>query len=146
MSRKYNVTARLLSAYNKYVTEFQKKSTAWAKRGYAPVDNTTLSYEDYVAQRGFLKARGVAAGNITKKIISMQFYEMNEASAQRIMLDLKLLGIETLDGEKITIEKLKRGLGKRALSVINEALKQHGYAGGYERAQWITEHIYEDSL
>lgn len=158
MSRKYNKSDawlvaqarrqadRLLNAYERYVSSFEAKKTSWAKTNWKPADADVLSYQDYLSQRELLKSRGVAAGNITKKIISMQFYSINEASAQRLMLDLKLLGIETLDGETVTIEKLKRGLNKKALTVINEALKQHGFSSGYERANWITDHIYEDSL
>ena len=158
MSKKYNKSEawliaqarrkadRLLNAYNKYVADFEAKRKTWETKKWKPADTDILSYQDYLSQRDFLKSKKIAAGNITRKIISMQFYQISEASAERIMLKLKLLGIETIEGEKITIEKLKRGLNRAAITVINNALKTHGYADSYERAEWITETVYYDSL
>lgn len=146
MSRKYNVTTRLLQAYNKYIDQFNKRTAIWAKKGYSPVDPKALSFDDFVANRTYLKGRGIAPGNVTRTIISQQLYQFNQAQAERLKKELELAGITKIGNQNITIEKLKAGLGKDALSLLNQVLREQGLESGYERAQWITEHIYEDSL
>lgn len=147
MSRNYNITNRMLKAYEKYVTDFQKRTTAWVKKGFTPKTTVALSYEDYVANRQLLKTgkHPVAAGNITRVIISKQLYEFNQTQAEALVAELKAKSIETLGGQKITVERIKAGLGRAALSELNNILKAEGKSG-YERAQYITEHVYEDSL
>lgn len=146
MSRKYNATTRLLNAYSKYTSQLANRTAIWAKKGYTPVDPTALSFEDFVANRTYLKSRGIAPGNITRTIISQQLYMFNQAQATALVEELAGMGITAIGGKKITIEAIKAGMGKDALSALNEALKDKGLASGYERAQYITEHIYEDSL
>lgn len=146
MSRKYNTTTRLLNAYRKYTDQLAKRTAIWAKKGYTPVDSTALSFEDFVANRAYLKSIGVAAGNVTRTIISKQLYAFNQSQAEALLTELHSFGITTIYGKKITIEAIKAGMGKDALSALNEALKEAGLESGYERAAYISEHIYEDSL
>lgn len=110
------------------------------------MDPLALSYADYVANRTYLKSKGVAAGNVTRTIISQQLYAFSQNQALALMDELEALGITSLGGMKVTIEALKGGLGKLALSEINDALKASGMMSGYERSDWITEHIYADSI
>lgn len=146
MSRKYNATTRLLNAYSRYTSQLASRIAIWNKKGYTPVDPTALSFEDFVANRDFLKSRGVAAGNATRVIISQQLYAFSQSQAESLLNELSALGINYIDNKKITIESLKAGMGNNALSELNEALKARGIASGYERAKYISEHIYEDSL
>lgn len=146
MARNYNATTRLLNAYSKYVNQLNKRTAVWAKKGYIPVDPTPLSFEDFVANRELLKAKGVNRGNITNMLISQQLYEFNSRQASALLEQLTNLGITEIDGVKITLDKLKSGMGYKALSELNKALKASGIDSGYERAQWITENVYADSL
>lgn len=146
MARKYNKQTRLLSAYNRYVDKLNKRSAFWYKRGYTPVDTTPLSFADFVANRDYLRSRGVAAGNITNVIISQQLYQFNQAQAVNLIEALSEFGITSINNKKITVDYIKSGGGKEALSALNEALKASGTDSGYERAQFITETIYADSL
>lgn len=145
MSRKYNTTTRLLNAYSNYVSQLTKRTAVWAKRGYVPVDPTPLSFDDFVANRELYKSRGVNRGNITNTIISTQLYEFNQSQATALIKSLNDFGITKIDGQKITLEKLKAGLGKKALSELNKALTASGVESGYDRANWIAENIYVDS-
>lgn len=152
MSRKYNTAARMLKAYQNYVQTFEKRVTKLLQRGYEPIAPDMLSFEEFKGNRAYLAKMGVAPGNITRTIVSRQLYQFNQAQAEDMMMALKELGIiddkdRTLYGYRVTIESLrsKGGLGDEALSMINDTLKQRGLTGS-ERAAWITEHIYEDSL
>lgn len=146
MSRKYNAATRLLNAYGKYTEQLAKRTAIWAKKGYTPVDPTALSFEDFVANREYLKSRGIAAGNVTRTIISQQLYAFNQSQAEALIKELAGMGITSIKGKKLSLEAIKAGGGKDALSALNEALKAAGMESGYERAQYITEHIYEDSI
>ena len=146
MSRKYNATTRLLNAYSKYTTQLANRTAIWAKKGHTPVDPTALSFEDFVANRTYLKSKGIAAGNVTRTIISQQLYAFSQSQAEALLNELTGMGITAIGGKKITIEAIKAGMGKDALSALNEALKDSGLESGYERAQYISEHIYEDSI
>lgn len=146
MARQYNKSLRLLKAYNKYVDVLNKRVGIWSKKGYTPVDTTPLSFEDYVANREFLASRGIASGNITNMIVSQQLYEFNQAQASNLVNMLKSYGITSINGKRLTVEFIKAGGGKEALSVLNDLLKMSGVESGYERSQIITENIYQDSL
>ena len=151
MSRKYNVSNRLAKAYENYLTQFTRRSAARLAKGYQIVAPKALNFEEYKINRAAQKNLGVASGNITKTIISQQIYEFSQAQAEDLYSALGELGIiseedMTIYGTKVTLEALKSkgGLGKEALSLINDKLKDLGLSG-YERAAWITERIYEDS-
>lgn len=135
MSRKYNATTRLLNAYQKYINQLNQRTAIWARKGYSPVDPTALSFEDFVANRQYLKSRGVAAGNVTRTIISQQLYAFNQSQATRLVEELKNMGVTQAGGRKLTVESVKAGLGKDALSTLNSLLKEQGLDSGYERAQ-----------
>lgn len=146
MSRKYNATGRLLNAYQKYIGELSKRTAIWARKGYMPVDPGALSFDDFVANREYLKGKGVASGNLTRTIISQQLYAFSQTQAVNMVQALADMGITVIGGKKITVEAIKSGLGRDALSALNAELKAQGIQSGYERSQWITENIYEDSL
>lgn len=146
MSRKYNVQTRLLKAYERYTEVLSKRSANFMKHGYTPVDTTPLSFNDYVANREYLAGRGIATGNITNKIVAMQLYEFSKKQAKTLLEELTNAGITKIDGKKITLESLKAGGGNEAMSLLNEVLKQRGITSGYERAEWMTENFYQDSL
>lgn len=146
MARQYNKSLRLLKAYSKYVDVLNKRAGVWNKKGYIPVDTTPLSFEDYVANREYLASRGVASGNITNMIVSQQLYEFNQAQATNLVNMLKDFGITSINGKRLTVEFIKSGGGKEALSVLNDLLKASGVESGYERSQIITENVYQDSL
>ena len=146
MSRKYNATGRLLNAYQKYIGQLAKRTAVWARKGYMPVDPGALSFSDFVANREYLRGKGVASGNLTRTIISQQLYAFSQAQAANIVDKLAELGVTVINGQKVTVEAVKGGLGNAALSVLNDELKAQGVQSGYERAQWITENIYEDSM
>ena len=152
MSRKYNTQQRLLSAYDRYVEQFSTRVAKLQKRGYQPVAPTLLSFEEFKGNRAYLNKLGVAPGNITRTLISRQLYQFNRAQAEDMMAALKELDIindkdKTIYGTRVTIDALrsKGGLGEEALSLINDKLKEQGLTG-YERRDWITEHIYQDSI
>lgn len=145
MSRKYKNELRLLKAYDRYVETLNKRATSWAKKGYTPVDTSPLSFSDYVANRELFASQGVNTGNITNKIVSMQLYEFNQDRAKALAEKLAEFGITKLDGKKINLNMLKSDGGKKALSALNEALKEQGTDSGYDRANWLTENIYVDS-
>lgn len=134
MPRKYSTTSRLQKSYTKYVSDLAKRATIWAKKGYTPVDTSPLTFNDFVANREFLKSMGIASGNITRTLISQQLYEFNQSQATNIFNQLKTLGIDKLNGKKLTLESLKSELGKDALSAINEVLKDT-LGSGYDRAK-----------
>lgn len=145
MARNYNAQTRLLKAYGKYVDVLNKRVAIWNKKGYTPVDSTPLSFSDYVANRDFLKTRGIAPGNITNMIVSQQLYEFNSQQAQALIDALRSYNITSINGKKLTIDYIKGGGGKEAMSILNDFLKVEGYESGYERAKKITELVYQDS-
>ena len=52
-------------------------------------------------------------------------------------------GILEVDGVIPTLENLKSGLGKSALSRINEALKEKGLDSGYARQKLISYYVFD---
>ena len=145
MPRKYNVESRLANAYAKYVNDFGKKSANLINKGYTPADSIVLTYDEYVASRKAYSAAGVAAGNITNKIISNQLYQVNQYTARNIASELKTYRITSIKGQKISVSGLRTGQYKAALSELNDQLNANGMMSGYERADWITENIVGDS-
>ena len=103
MSRKYNAATRLLNAYGKYTEQLAKRTAIWAKKGYTPVDPTALSFEDFVANREYLKSRGIAAGNVTRTIISQQLYAFNQSQAEALIKELAGMGITSIKGKKLSL-------------------------------------------
>ena len=151
MSRKYNITTRMLKAYENYVQQFTKRSAAQLAKGYQIEAPEILPFEQFKSNREYLSRIGVAPGNITRTIVSNQLYEYSQVQAEEMYNALQELGIidesdMTIYGTKVTLEALKSkgGLGGEALSLINDRLKEVGY-NGYERAAWITNQIYQDS-
>lgn len=151
MSRKYNISTRMLKAYENYVKQFTKRSAAQLAKGYQIVAPKILSFEEFKGNREYLSKMGVASGNITRTIVSQQLYEYTQAQAEDMYNALQELGIidesdMTIYGTKVTLEALKSkgGIGGEALSLINDRLKELGY-NSYERAAWITNQIYQDS-
>ena len=145
MSRKYNAENRLLNAYAKYLNDFGKKSARLLAKGYKPADSMALSFQEYVASRKAYSSEGVAAGNITNKIISNQLYQVNQATARNIISELKNYNITQINGKKISEASIRTGDYKAALSKLNEQLKAEGVMSSYERADWINENIFGDS-
>lgn len=167
MSRKYNKSQawfgfqanrpktkaeRELYSYQQYTTQFSTRVAKLQKRGYEPNAPYVLSFEEFKKNRLQIAKMGVAPGNITRTIVSRQLYQFNRAQAEDMMAALKELDIindkdKTIYGTKVTIDALrsKGGLGEEALSLINDKLKEQGKSG-YERRDWITEHIYQDSI
>lgn len=154
MSRKYNIESRMLKAYQNYVEQFTKRSTAQLARGYQIVAPKILSFEEFKGNRTLLRKMGVASGNITRVIVSKQIYEFSQEDAKAMFNALQDLGIidkkdMTIYGTKVTLEALrsKGGIGGEALSLINDKLKEDPkYANSYDRAEYIRELVFQDSL
>lgn len=146
MSRKYNVENRLQKAYQRYLEEYRTRSQKWVKRGHKLADPMEMSYNDYVMNRDLQKSLGVAPGNVNRVLVSNQLYEYSQETAKNILEQLNELNLNDKMG-KISIRGLRGGLAGKALSLINEELKKDpNFSSGYDRAQYIKEHVYPDSL
>lgn len=137
-------------AYKNYQDRYEAQAQKMRNKGLAMHDKRELTFSEYkMTRRAFvdeLRAAGRPIININQTIVSKQQYEFSMEQARGIREAGSKLGLD-LQSQSLVSIRGGRKVRNEDLSLINNALKEeYPQLSGVERAQWIKENIFGDSL
>lgn len=120
--RKWSGAAkRSVKRYNSYVKQFNQRVKKLRSQGIEPYEDKALSYRDYKyiyseerndRIKEVDKGQRKSLGDINKKIVSDQVYELSEKQAYAIFDYMKTLSPEERKGIKFNYKNINRAITK----------------------------------
>lgn len=140
---------QMYNAYRNYLQRYNTQAEKMVRRGTYMHDDK-LTYNEYKMVRRAkveeLRDSGRRVININQTIVSEQQYEFSMSQAKGLREAGKELGLE-FEGESLMKLRGGRDIRNEDLSLINNALKdKYPDLSGVQRAQWIKDNIFGDSV